>query len=177
MTSTSLGIDCYLGLGSNLNNPINQLNTGIQHLNKLRQTQVIGISNFYRSEPWGVIDQNDFVNAVVKINTRLKPKQLLKEVEKIEYRLMQRQNSARWHSRVIDIDLLLCGHETMNRDDLKLPHPWISERCFVIQPLSELKPILPTDLTRKITHHRKNHQCSSQLIKINKPKITGFKGN
>ncbi len=169
------GDDCFLGLGSNSNDPINQLRTSIKHLNHLPRTQVVGVSNFYRSKAWGVTDQDDFINAVVKINTKLKPKLLLKEVKKIEYHLMQRQVSKRWHSRVIDIDLLICGTTTMNRADLILPHPWISERCFVIQPLLELNPKLPLNLLQQITKQPLTPPCSEQLFMIKKPKIAEIK--
>lgn len=175
MTTNHLEIDCYLGLGSNLNEPVNQIRTSIGHLNNLPRTAVIETSNFYRSKAWGVTDQNDFTNAVVKINTRLKPRQLLKEVKKIEYNLMQRQLNQRWHSRVIDIDLLIYGTTSLNRNDLILPHPWISERCFVIQPLLELKPHLPKHLLQQLTKHLINHSCSDQLILIKKPEFARIK--
>jgi|GEM_PF-833592 len=174
MTKNLHGNVCFLGLGSNLNDPIKQLKKSIQHLNKLPQTTVIEISNFYRSKAWGVTEQNDFINTVVKINTALRPKLLLNKVKKIEYQLMQRQINKRWHSRVIDIDLLIWGNITMNRADLVLPHPWISERCFVIQPLLELKPKLPAYLLKQITKHQLKHSCLSQLTSVKKPQMAGL---
>ncbi|TDR22793.1 2-amino-4-hydroxy-6-hydroxymethyldihydropteridine diphosphokinase [Marinicella litoralis] len=170
-----LGHDCFLGLGSNLKNPVAQIRTSIEHLHHLPCTQIIKVSNFYRSKAWGVTEQNDFINAAVKINTTLKPLALLKKVKTIEYRLMQRQLTQRWHSRVIDIDLLIYGTSVINRAELAIPHPWISERCFVIEPLLELKPQMPVDLIQKITQHRKNHQCADHLIKTHKPEISCLK--
>ncbi len=169
------GIGCYLGLGSNLNQPVKQIRTCIKHLAQLPNTQVIATSNLYRSKAWGVTEQNDFVNAVVKVQTSLTPMLLLKLIKTIEYRLMRRQANLRWHSRVIDIDILLYDHSNVQRKELTVPHPWISERCFVIKPLLELKPKLPATLFKKLEQHSNNHQCTDQLIKIKHPNTMNLK--
>ena len=140
----------HLGLGSNLNNPLRQLHTAINHLNHLPGSAVIQCSHFYRSEPWGVTEQPDFINAAVTLQSNLTPLLLLKHIKIIEYRLMGRQHTSRWHSRVIDIDVLLHEDHSMNRSELQIPHPLITERGFVIRPLLELKPKLPASLRTQL---------------------------
>jgi 2-amino-4-hydroxy-6-hydroxymethyldihydropteridine diphosphokinase len=158
---------CYLALGSNLNHPIQQIKKCLQHLNRLPKTSVVALANLYQSKPWGVENQPDFINTVVKIKTSIKPMALLKAVKTIEYRLMQRKANHRWHSRVIDIDLLLWDNLVLNRDTLTIPHPLISARCFVVQPLMELSPDLPVNLKTQLLTHQKKHHCveSMKLIK------------
>ena len=164
-------IVCILGLGSNQNTPIKQLKTAILHLNKLPHTQVSQVAGFYETKPWGVSNQPDFTNSAVKIFTKLTPLRLLKEVKTIEYQLMQRQITAKWHSRTIDIDILLYEKTEFNRSQLIIPHPLIEQRCFAVLPLLELKPNLPTQLQQKLTQHIKSHDCRDQLIKLKTPLI------
>ncbi len=166
LNSTKLA---YLGLGSNLNNPLRQIGRCINHLSHLPNTQVIQLANLYQSTPWGVENQPNFINTVVCIETSLTPLVLLKAVKTIEYRLMQRQVNQRWHSRVIDIDLLLMDGIVLNRKELIIPHPWIAERCFVIQPLLELSPRLPVKLQQQLTHFLKEHRCSETITPIKTP--------
>ena len=157
----------HLGLGSNLNNPLRQLHRAINHLNRLPDSAVIQCSQFYRSAPWGVTDQPDFINAAVTLQSRLTPMMLLKHIKIIEYRLMGRQPNARWHSRVIDIDLLLHDDHSLNRTGLQVPHPLITERSFVIRPLLELKPKLPAPLKRQLMGT--SGQDCTDLIRIRHP--------
>ncbi|MCB1582712.1 MAG: 2-amino-4-hydroxy-6-hydroxymethyldihydropteridine diphosphokinase [Marinicella sp.] len=161
----------YLGLGSNLNQPLKQISSSLQHLNNLPNTQITALANFYQSKPWGVEDQPDFINTAIKIETALKPLALLKAIKIIEYRLMRRQINQRWFSRVIDIDILLWNQITFNRENLKIPHPWIADRCFVIQPLAELAPTLPAALQQLITKHQKKHPCLSTLKPLKTPEF------
>ena len=167
---------CILGLGSNQNTPIKQLKSAILHINKLPRTQVSQVTDFYQSKPWGVTNQPDFTNSAIKIRTQLTPLRLLKEVKTIEYRLMQRQVTATWHSRNIDIDILLYQKSAYNRSQLIIPHPLIEHRCFAIRPLLELKPNLPTQLVQKLTQHKKSHDCRAQLIKLKTPLIDDLMG-
>lgn len=157
----------HLGLGSNLNNPLRQLHTAINHLNRLPGSTVTQCSNFYRSEPWGVTDQPDFINAAVTLKSGLSPMRLLKHIKIIEYRLMNRQPNARWHSRVIDIDLLLHEDHSLIRPELQIPHPFISDRCFVIKPLCELRPKIPAFLRQQLINHPQG--CCAELIPVTQP--------
>jgi 2-amino-4-hydroxy-6-hydroxymethyldihydropteridine diphosphokinase len=165
---------CILGLGSNQNTPTKQLKSATLHINKLPRTQVSQVTGFYQSKPWGVTNQPDFTNSAIKILTQLTPLRLLKEIKKIEYRLMQRQVTATWHSRNIDIDILLYQKSTYHRSQLIIPHPLIEHRCFAILPLLELKPNLPTQLQQKLNQHMKSHDCKEQLIKLKNPLIDDF---
>ena len=157
----------HLGLGSNLQTPLRQIHTAIKHLNRLPGSKVTQCSAFYRSEPWGVTDQPDFINAAVTLHSRLKPMHLLKHIKIIEYRLMGRQLKARWHSRVIDIDLLWHENHSINRSELRIPHPLIAQRCFVIRPLLELKPDIPGFFRQQLMSHPQG--CCTQLSEISHP--------
>ena len=160
----------YLGLGSNLKQPARQLRRAIVWLQRQQGIQVLNSSPWFHSQAWGVSDQPDFINAVVAITTTQSPMTLLKTIKKIEYRLMQRLPEQRWHARCIDIDILLYGQQRINRPELKIPHPLITSRCFVLHPLLLLQPELPTDLKKRVTIHRKRHQCQSEL-QLLKPRM------
>ncbi len=142
--------DVYLGLGSNLKQPRQQIRQAIKHLSQLSNTQYIGCAPLYESKPWGVSEQPNFVNTVIKISTSLTPLALLKAIKVIEYRLMQRPLNARWHARTIDIDILLFGQRRMQRPTLSIPHPLMLERSFVLVPLMHFHPQLPKRLTQQI---------------------------
>ncbi len=129
----------YLGLGSNLGDSLNTISTAIAALDALADSRVVACSQAYHSTPWGVVDQPDFINAVVALETRLTPLQLLAQTQALEKNL-GRQPSRRWGERVIDIDILLYGHHWLNTPDLTIPHPWLSQRAFVLQPLLEIAP-------------------------------------
>lgn len=130
----------YLGLGSNLKNPPRQLTAAIKHINRLPDTAIMKMAPWYRTAPWGVTQQPDFLNTVLLINTALKPLQLLRHIKIIEYRLMARQAKQRWHSRIIDIDILYYPKAPFKRPKLTLPHAHLAERCFVLRPLLDINP-------------------------------------
>lgn len=163
MAKLNAGTDCYLGLGSNLNKPIQQIKQAIFHIAQLPKTTLINSAPWYQSKAWGVIEQNDFINTVIQINTLLPPLALLKAVKIIEYRLMQRQVNLKWHARIIDIDLLIYGHKQLNRPELTLPHPHLKDRCFVIEPLMSLQPKLNAQLKKDIVYHQQEHKCRDSL--------------
>jgi 2-amino-4-hydroxy-6-hydroxymethyldihydropteridine diphosphokinase len=172
-TSTA-GQLCYLGLGSNLNNPQRQLRQAIRHLNRLSHCQVIASSDWLQSKAWGVTDQPDFINAVIAVRTRMTPLALLKALKIIEYRVMNRQVNARWHSRVIDLDILLYGQHQLNRPQLQIPHPLIAERCFVWAPLLTLKPVMPVQLKQKTAKQLRHSTCQKQLHRLNRTAVPRF---
>jgi len=153
----------YLGLGSNQDHPQKQLTKAIHHISRLPGTDIITFSPRYRTRAWGVTDQADFINTVLVINTSEKPLGLLNKIKKIEYRLMGRQKNLRWHQRCIDIDILYYVNKPYHRRQLQLPHPLIPERCFVLRPLMDTKPIkLPISIKRVITRHK---TCCRALAK------------
>lgn len=172
MSSSQTGHECYLGLGSNLNNPCRQITKAIQHISRIPGTDIIKTAPWYLSKAWGVIDQNDFVNTVAMVNTSLTPMALLKALKNIEYRLMQRQKNKKWHARIIDIDILIYGRVQLNRPQLTIPHPHLAQRCFVVEPLLSLQPKLTNQLKKDLIQHKKGHDCHQSLRALRTPNST-----
>ena len=128
----------WLGLGSNLQQPRLQISEAINRLENSRDLELLRISSFYRTPPWGDEQQDDFINAVVQIRTELEPGPLLRVLQAIENRMGRQRNTRRWGPRLIDIDLLLYGDLQYQSDKLEVPHARIHERAFVLVPLAEL---------------------------------------
>ena len=129
----------YLGLGSNLGDRFANLAGAVSRLRKAKGVLVGRISPVYETDPVGDPDQPKYLNAAVEVETELEPKNLLKLCLAIE-REMGRVRREMWESRVIDIDVLLCGDEVVSTKDLIVPHPLFHEREFVLRPLSDIAP-------------------------------------
>ena len=127
----------YIGLGSNLDNPESQVKTAIEALAGLSQIRLQDHSSLYRSAPMGPQDQPDYVNAVAKLSTGLEPEALLDKLQGIE-RAQGRVRAQRWGPRTLDLDILLYGQRVLATERLKIPHPGIAERSFVLYPLAEI---------------------------------------
>jgi 2-amino-4-hydroxy-6-hydroxymethyldihydropteridine diphosphokinase len=127
----------YVGLGSNLGNPESQVKTAIEALAGLPQTCLQDRSSLYRSAPMGPQDQPDYVNAVVLLRTALEPEVLLDKLQGIE-RAQGRVRTQHWGPRTLDLDILLYGQCVVATARLKIPHPGIVERSFVLYPLAEI---------------------------------------
>ncbi len=127
----------YIGLGSNLDNPESQVKTAIEALAGLSQIRLQDRSSLYRSAPMGPQDQPDYVNAVVKLSTGLEPEALLDKLQGIE-RVQGRVRTQRWGPRTLDLDILLYGQCVVATERLKIPHPGIAARSFVLYPLAEI---------------------------------------
>lgn len=128
---------CYIGLGSNLDHPVEQIRNALSALAQLPESSLLAASSLYKTPPLGPQDQPDFVNAVAEMESSLEPLQLLQQLQKIE----QQQGRVRrrhWGERTIDLDLLLYGERVMNHPQLQLPHPEMVRRAFVLVPLAEL---------------------------------------
>ncbi len=135
----------YIGLGSNLQNPVEQIYEAIVTIMSLPRSTWCGVSSLYISKPQGPQDQPDFVNAVAVVDTELTPRALLTILQQQE-KAQGRVKTRHWGERVIDLDILLYGNVVMNEPDLVIPHPRMQERSFVMVPLLEV--ILPAaDLT------------------------------
>jgi len=128
----------WLGLGSNLQQPAVQLKRALKLLGEAEGLEIMATSSFYRTPPWGDEQQDDFINAVVQIETNLDPVALLRVLQSIENRMGRKRSKRRWGPRLIDIDLLLYGDRQYRSAELELPHPRMHERAFVLMPLSEL---------------------------------------
>ena len=134
-----MSAEVYLGLGGNLGDPPATFRKALELLTPF--SKVLKVSKLYRSKPYGFSEQPDFYNAAAQISTRLPPLDLLACLQKVEQKLGKkviRENGP----RIIDLDLLLYGNETLNLPDLQLPHPGILQRDFVLRPLHDLNPAL-----------------------------------
>lgn len=131
----------YIGLGSNVGSRDENLKRAIEKLDSADDIEVTRTSSIYETEPVGFLDQPDFLNAVVEIDTTLSPKQLLAVTKSIEKQL-HRSRDIHWGPRTIDLDILLIDSLEMSEDNLNLPHPEIEKRAFVLVPLVELAPEL-----------------------------------
>lgn len=132
---------CYLGLGGNLGDRVKNLRLALERIKKIRGVEVLRISSFYETAAWGVTNQPNFINAAVKISSRLAPLELLGELQRIELEL-GRVRLERWGARTIDIDILLIEGAEINSPRLTVPHPFLYERDFVLVPLGEFLPAL-----------------------------------
>ena len=129
----------YIGLGSNLEDPQNQLRRAFTDIDKLPDTRVAARSSLYRSAPIGLVDQPDFVNAVAKIATKLTPQALLQALLHIEHQ-HGRERTFRNAPRTLDLDVLLYDELQLHEHGLTIPHPQMHLRAFVLQPLLEIEP-------------------------------------
>ena len=129
----------YIGLGSNAVERLDNLKSGAAALAAADDVVVVGKSGVYDSEPVGLTDQPDFLNAVVAVETTLDPYQTLSLVHKIELD-HGRQRIARWGPRTLDLDILLFGNLEQDDPKLLIPHPRLKVRRFVLEPLLEVDP-------------------------------------
>lgn len=129
----------YLGLGANLGDRLANLREAVRMLGEHPSCSVIARSSIYETDPVGPVDQPDFLNAVIAIETELSPEELLELVHNTENGL-GRERTIKWGPRVIDIDILVYGQLEMQADGLKLPHPELMKRAFVLVPFSEIAP-------------------------------------
>ncbi len=130
----------YIGLGSNLQGPVRQLENTFGLLDDIPGTRLIKRSSLYRSAPFGGVEQPDFVNAVVALMTCLSAPELLAELQRIENERGRERDDVHWGPRVLDLDLLVYSDQIIDKPELKVPHPGISERNFVLLPLAEVAP-------------------------------------
>jgi 2-amino-4-hydroxy-6-hydroxymethyldihydropteridine diphosphokinase len=132
----------FIGLGTNLGADLDRnLRAAIEALRRLPESQVVRVSSFMSSAPWGVTDQPRFLNAVAEIRTQLEPLPLLQALKTLETEL-GRLPTYRWGPRVIDFDIILYGSRVVDLPVLQIPHPHYREREFVLRPLAEIAPEL-----------------------------------
>ncbi len=138
----------YLSLGSNMGDKRENLLEAIKKVGELENTEVVKSSTILETEPFGYIEQDNFLNACLEVKTLLTPQEFLSSILKIELD-MGRVREIKWGPRVIDIDILFYDDEIIQEDNLAVPHPWICEREFVLEPLSEIAPNYVHPLERK----------------------------
>jgi 2-amino-4-hydroxy-6-hydroxymethyldihydropteridine diphosphokinase len=134
-------VDAWIGLGSNLDDPENQVKSAFEDLRALAHCSLEAVSSLYLSPPMGPPDQPDYVNAVARLRTGMPPEALLDALQAIERR-HRRVRDRHWGPRTLDLDLLLYGAQAIETQRLRVPHPGIAERSFVLYPLAELDPAL-----------------------------------
>lgn len=128
----------FIGIGSNLQDPQQQVETAIDRLDELPGCRVVRRSSLYRSAPFGGVEQGDFINAVACIETAVPPAILLSCCKELERRRGRDPDGQRWGPRPLDLDILIYGDASIDTEDLKIPHPGIAERNFVLLPLQEI---------------------------------------
>ncbi len=134
------GVLAAIGLGSNLDNPAEQVRRALMALaEQVPQTRLLKASSLYSSKPQGPQDQPDFVNACALVETRLSAEALLAQLQRLEAQ-QGKLKRRHWGERVIDLDLLLYGEVVIDLPHLKVPHPWMTRRDFVLKPLAEIAP-------------------------------------
>ncbi|MCM8783101.1 MAG: 2-amino-4-hydroxy-6-hydroxymethyldihydropteridine diphosphokinase [Candidatus Omnitrophica bacterium] len=129
---------CFLGIGSNLGHRKRNIELAIEKIRSLKKTRLLRIAPIMETLPeGGPKGQRKYLNTAVKIKTALKPLDLLKELKQIEG-VLGRKRGLRFGPRVIDLDILLYGKQTINTKRLKIPHPRMFSRRFVLEPLSKI---------------------------------------
>lgn len=131
----------YIGLGANLGNPQQQIDTAISKLAQQHDIELLRRAPLYESLPVGPQDQPNYLNTVVEIDTQLTPIELLTVAKSIE-KDMGRTQAVRWSARIIDLDILLYDNQSVVEENLNIPHKSLQDRSFVIFPLADLRPDL-----------------------------------
>ncbi|AOE87449.1 2-amino-4-hydroxy-6-hydroxymethyldihydropteridine diphosphokinase [Pseudomonas sp. TCU-HL1] len=128
----------YIGLGSNLAEPVSQLRGALASLGELPHTRLATVSSLYTSDPLGPPDQPRYVNAVAALDTELEPLQLLDALQAIELSQGRVRKDERWGPRTLDLDILLFGQRQIEEPRLQVPHYHMHARAFVLYPLAEI---------------------------------------
>jgi dihydroneopterin aldolase/2-amino-4-hydroxy-6-hydroxymethyldihydropteridine diphosphokinase len=144
----------YLSLGSNIGNKQENLLKAIDEISKLPNTKINKVSKILETEPFGNVEQDLFLNAAIEVETLLEAEEFLEAILKIELD-MGRVREIHWGPRIIDIDILLFDKEIYETEKLAVPHPWMCERLFVLEPLAEIAPNVVHPLERKTINNLK----------------------
>ncbi len=128
-----------IGLGGNIGDPLASMRAALHALDKHPLCRVAKVSSVWRTPPWGVTEQPDFLNACAAVSTTLEPRAFLERCLSIEQEL-KRVRDVRWGPRSIDIDILFFGGREFNEPGLIVPHPRLADRAFVLVPLAEIAP-------------------------------------
>ncbi|TFG42847.1 MAG: 2-amino-4-hydroxy-6-hydroxymethyldihydropteridine diphosphokinase [Bacteroidia bacterium] len=159
----------FLGLGTNLGDREENLNKAISMIGEMAG-EVISCSSVYETEPWGFQSENEFLNAVIKVRTHLKPSGLLGRILMIEAQLgrLREREGTEYKSRIIDIDILLYGGEIIYKESLQIPHPRIPDRKFALVPLCEIAPEMVHPVLKKtMTELLEECKDESKVIRKN----------
>lgn len=127
-------------LGSNLGDREKNIKRAVELIEKTPEIKISKVSSLYETEPVGEKDQGRFLNQTIEVSTTFNPYELLGHLGKIEGKLGRRRKK-RWGPRIIDLDILLYGELEINEEDVKIPHPRMHRRAFVLIPLVEIAPL------------------------------------
>lgn len=139
---TRQGRTACIGLGSNLDQPTRNLDEAIRRIGEIESIDIKAVSSFYRSAPLGGMNQPDYINAVMAVETPEEPEDLLGKLQGIETEMGRAGIRERWAARIIDLDLLLVDTLRFSSKTLTIPHPGIALRNFVLLPLQEICPLI-----------------------------------
>ena len=131
-------IRVYIGIGSNLNDPVKQVLEAVEELEMIPDTILVERSSLYSGKPMGPADQPDYVNAVVSLDTLLSAEDLHQALTGIEDMQGRDRSGEKWGPRILDLDLLMYGNMAIDTETLTVPHPGMHERDFVMIPLEEI---------------------------------------
>ncbi|EGT5183312.1 2-amino-4-hydroxy-6-hydroxymethyldihydropteridine diphosphokinase [Cronobacter sakazakii] len=132
----------FIALGSNLAEPLTQVNNALAALARIPGSRIVATSSFYRTPPLGPQDQPDYLNAAVALETTLSAEALLDNTQRIELEQGRVRKAERWGPRTLDLDIMLFGDATINTERLIVPHYDMKNRAFMLLPLSEIAPAL-----------------------------------
>jgi len=135
-------VTVYLSLGSNLGDSRQHIEDAVKHLKESDGITVMKLSGYYSSAPLGMESENMFLNRCVEIATSLEPLALLDRLEEIEFVCGRTAGKGKHHDRTLDMDIILYGEMVVSFPRLKVPHPRMAERRFVLEPLAEIAPDL-----------------------------------
>lgn len=152
----------YIGIGSNLGDPIARVLAGVAALRLLQDSTLVACSSLYRTAPVGITDQPEFINAVVALDTQLSPVALWQQLFTIERAAGRSRGPVHGGPRTLDLDLLLYGNLQLASADITIPHPRLHERAFVLVPLHEIAPSLQVPGGESVSALR--GRCESQSV-------------
>jgi len=144
-------VRAYVGLGSNLGPREITVLRAVDLLGAEDGVELVELSTLRETAPVGVLDQPAFLNGVVALETTLSPRELLDALLRVERELGRTRDGERWGPRTIDLDLLVHGSEVVDEPGLRVPHPRLHERRFVLEPLAELDPELDVPVHGRVS--------------------------
>ncbi|EQA4282368.1 2-amino-4-hydroxy-6-hydroxymethyldihydropteridine diphosphokinase [Cronobacter dublinensis] len=151
----------YIALGSNLAEPLSQVNDALAALAQIPHSRIVATSPFYRTPPLGPQDQPDYLNAAVALETTLTAEALLDNTQRIELQQGRVRKAERWGPRTLDLDIMLFGDETINTERLTVPHYDMKNRAFMLLPLAQIAPALRFPDGERLTDVLERLDCSA----------------
>ena len=164
MSSVHPGARAWIGLGSNLGEPVQKVEAGMAEIDNEPGIRVAAYSSLYRTAPTDYLDQPEFINAVVRINCTLEPAALLGRLQSIENRFGRDRYGVLFGPRTLDLDILIYDDLVLETGALTLPHPRMHQRLFVLEPLFEIEGEMVIPAVGKLTECRKN--CAGQQVEV-----------